>query len=247
MSLEGRVALVTGATRGIGRATAMELARQGAMLAVASRSADGKAREVVEEIERMGGKAVPFSVDLSHADGPETLLAAVATEFGRLDVLVNNAGIAIPEPLEAISRRTLDVQISVNLAAPLLLTKAAQPLLSKNGGSIVNVSSINAAGPVKELSVYSATKAGLEAITVALAAELGRWRIRVNAVAPGPTDTDMFRGAASAEMRAAIEAATPLGRIANPHDVAAAICFLASDAARWISGAVIPVSGGLRS
>ncbi len=245
--LEGKVAVVTGASKGIGAAIAKALAKDGAAVVVNYASSKAGADAVVEAIISAGGRAVAVQGDVSKAAQAHGLIEAAITQFGRLDVLVNNSGVyefgAIEDVTEEQYRRLFDV----NVLGVLLATQAAARHLG-DGGSIVNISSAVVSIHPPTTVVYSATKGALNAITGVLANELAPRRIRVNVVSPGLVATEGTRaaGVVGSDMEAGFVAQTPLGRVGQPDDIAAVVAFLASDEARWVTGEEITASGGLR-
>ncbi len=245
MKLAGKVAIVTGASRGIGAAIAERLAAEGATIAVNYSNSAEQAESVVERITGSGGKAKTFQADLSDPAQARSLVSAVFEAFGRVDILVNNAGSFASAPLGAIDEAQIHSQIGVNLIGPIIATQEALKHLPKEGGRVIIVSSTASTHPLPGLSVYSATKSGLNALARAWAAELGPKGITVNAVSPGPVDTEMFRSAGIDEnAKNFMVSRTPLGRIGTPSDIADVVAFLASPDARWVTGQVIEVSGG---
>ncbi|CAO4156112.1 Short-chain dehydrogenase/reductase SDR [Methylorubrum thiocyanatum] len=245
--LEGKVAVVTGASKGIGAAIAKALARDGAAVVVNYASSKAGADAVVEAITAAGGRAIAVQGDVTKAAQAHGLIEAAVTAFGRLDVLVNNSGIyefaAIEEVTEEHYRRIFDV----NVLGVLLATQAAAKQLGE-GGSIVNISSAVTDVETPTTVVYTGTKGALNAISGVLANELAPRRIRVNVVSPGfvVTEGTQTAGIAGSEMEAGFVAQTPLGRSGQPDDIAGVVAFLASDDARWVTGEVINASGGIR-
>ena len=245
--LEGKVAVVTGASKGIGAAIAKALARDGAAVVVNYASSKAGADAVVEAITAAGGRAIAVQGDVTKAAQAHGLIEAAVTAFGRLDVLVNNSGIyefaAIEEVTEEHYRRIFDV----NVLGVLLATQAAAKQLGE-GGSIVNISSAVTDVETPTTAVYTGTKGALNAISGVLANELAPRRIRVNVVSPGfvVTEGTQTAGIAGSEMEAGFVAQTPLGRSGQPDDIAGVVAFLASDDARWVTGEVINASGGIR-
>jgi 3-oxoacyl-[acyl-carrier protein] reductase len=245
-NLKDQVAIVTGASTGIGAGIALQLGAAGAAVVVNyARSADA-ADQVVKSIVGLGGKAVAVQADVSKAADVDRLFAQAKQAFGSLDVLVNNAGVFEFQPLEAFDEEHYHRQFDLNVFA-LFLT--SQKALSHFGpaGSIVNISSSIVVGPMPASSVYAASKGAVDAMTRALAKELGGRGIRVNAVSPGPTETERVKdlGFLESDMGKALVQQTPLGRFGRPDDIGAAVQFLASNEARWITGQIIQVSGGL--
>jgi NAD(P)-dependent dehydrogenase (short-subunit alcohol dehydrogenase family) len=250
-SLAGKTALVTGASRGIGRAVATRLAARGALVAVHYGHGRREADEVVAAIVAGGHAAFAVGADLSRSSAAEDLFETLDAEFvartgGRdLDVLVNNAGIGPRAPIEEVSTRVLDAVVQINLKAPFLLIQQASPRL-RRGGRIINVSSMATQHAFPELAAYVAAKGGLEVLTLALAQHFGPRGITVNAVLPGATATDMSPASTDPAIAKRVAASTALGRLGEPDDVADVIAFLASDEARWITAQRIEVSGGQR-
>ena len=243
IDLSGRVALVTGASRGIGKAIAGALARQGAHVVAAARGEN--ATPVAEEISTTGGKAEAMALDVTEPGANEAAVAAVVQRHGRIDILVNNAGIAKDQLMLRMKRGDWDAVLATNLTAAFVLTQAAlKPMLKQRGGRIVNISSVVGQGGNAGQANYAASKAGIIGFSKAVALEVASRGITVNVVAPGLIDTDMTRaitGSAHEEWAAKI----PLKRLGSPADVAAAVCFLASDEASYITGQVLAVNGGM--
>lgn len=242
--LKNKIAIVTGASKGIGAGIAKELASQGASVVVNYNSAEEDARRVVTEIERAGGRAVASRANVSKPDDVARLFAETERAFGAPNVLVNNAGIYEWAPLEATSLESLQRQLEVNVVGPFLtMQKALQTF--KAGASIINISTSATRAFLPTSSAYTASKASLDAMTRIVAKEVGSRGIRVNAVAPGPVRTEGAAALAAApDFFNKILAMIPLGRIGEPHDIAPIVAFLASDHASWISGEIIGVSGG---
>ena len=242
--LANKIALVTGASRGMGRATALTLAAAGARVIVHyGRNAD-EANAVVEQIRRSHGRADAIPADLAKPDGPHTLAAQVRGLVGdRLDIVVSNAGISNPTSFENITVQQFDELFAVNVRAPYFLVQQLLPLLGK-GSNIVFVSSLGARAAVGTLSAYASTKGAINTMVKYFAAALGPRGIRVNAVAPGVIDTDMSNFTKTEEGRSAVMTMQALKRIGQSDDVAPVITFLVSEDARWITGETIAVDGG---
>lgn len=242
--LTGKTALVTGASRGIGRATALALAQAGAQVLVHYGRGEKEAAAVVEEIRRAGGKAEMLAADLRAPDGPHQLAQrARAIIGGRLDVLVANAGIAKDASIEDTTVEDFDALFAVNVRAPFFLVQQLLPALCK-GSSIVLLSSLAAHASVGTLSAYSATKGAIDTLVKHFASALGERGIRVNAVAPGVVATEMSSFTKTEAGQASTLGMQALQRLAQPDDIAAAVAFLASDEARWITGHTLRVDGG---
>ena len=246
--LDGLVAVVTGASKGIGAAIAEHLAAAGAEVVVNYASSRAGAEAVVQRIRQTGGKAVAVQADVSKPDDVRRLFAETKKAFGKLDILVNNAGMYEFAPLEEISAEHFHKQFDLNVLGLLLTTQEAVKHFGPSGGSIVNISSVAATSAPPNASVYSGTKAAVVAITRSLAQELGPRKIRVNAVSPGMVETEGWyaAGIADSDFRKATEAQTPLGRIGQPQDIAPAVVFLASSESAWTTGETLYISGGLR-
>jgi 3-oxoacyl-[acyl-carrier protein] reductase len=246
--LQGKVAVVTGASKGIGAAIAKHLAAEGAAVVVNYSSSKEGADRVVNEIKSKGGRAVAVQANVAKQADVERLFAETKQAYGRLDILVNNAGIYDFAPLESVTSDHFHKQFDVNVLGLLLVTQHAARHFGPEGGSVVNISSVVARSPVATASVYSATKAAVDAITKSLAKELGPRKIRVNSINPGMVETEGLRGTgiADSDFRKATEAQTPLGRIGQPDDIAPAAVFFASSDSSWITGETLTISGGLR-
>lgn len=251
MSLSGKIALVTGASRGIGHAIALRLAREGATVVAHYGRNAALAAEVVAEIERAGGNAFTLGADLAEREGPQRLIEALDAELRRrygstsFDILVNNAGVGGRAVLEEYSEALLDELMQINFKAPFQLMQLASPRL-RTGGRIINITSTAARIAYPFFVVYGATKAALEQATVATAAHLGPRGITVNAVRPGAVETELNVGLKDPAFRENLNRITALGRVGQPRDIADAVAFIASEDARWITGAVLEASGGLR-
>ena len=250
-SLVGKTALVTGASRGIGRAIALALGKRGAHVAVHYNAAGDAAIEVAGLIQREGGHAWTLQADLSQADGAATL----ARELRRtllerngvdgLDILVNNAGVGLRALLADVTPQDFDRVLQVNLKSPFFLIQQTLPFLRDNG-RIINISSMGTRAAYPEMSVYAPAKAGLEALSLLLAQQLGERGITVNAVLPGATSTDLNPRARDPELSRVIAKSVALGRVGQPEDIADIVAFLASDQGRWITGQRIDATGGQR-
>jgi 3-oxoacyl-[acyl-carrier protein] reductase len=246
--LQDKVAIVTGASKGIGAAIAKHLAAEGAAVVVNYASNKEDADRVVAEIAGHGGKAIAVQADVTKQADIQRLFAEAKKAFGRLDVLVNNAGIYEFSPLEAVTEEHFHRLFDLNVLGLILASQEAVKQFGPDGGSIVNVSSLVGPSPVANGSVYSATKAAVDAVTKALAKELGPHHIRVNSINPGMVLTEGVRAAGleESDFRKQIEAQTPLGRVGQPQDIAPAAVFLASPDAAWITGETLVIAGGLR-
>jgi 3-oxoacyl-[acyl-carrier protein] reductase len=244
--LAGKVAIVTGASKGIGAAIATHLAAAGASVVVNYSSSKEGADRVVDLISKRGGHAVAVQANVSEAADIKRLFAETKAAFGRLDILVNNAGIFEFAPLEAVTAEHFHKQFNLNVLGLLLTTQKAVESFGSSGGSIINISSVAGVNPPPGASVYSATKASVDAVTKSLAKELGARKIRVNSLNPGMIETEGVHtaGFLGTDFHKAIIAATPLGRIGQPDDIGPVAVFLASDDAGWITGQTLLVSGG---
>jgi 3-oxoacyl-[acyl-carrier protein] reductase len=243
-NLSGKTALVTGASRGIGRATALALAKAGAQVLVHYNGGEKEATAVVAEIRKAGGKADKVTADLRASDGPHALAERVRAIVGdRLDILVASAGIAKAGTIEETTVEDFDALFAVNVRAPYFLLQQLLPVMCK-GSSVVLLSSLAAHASVGTLSAYAATKGAIDTLVKHFAAALGERGIRVNAVAPGVVPTDMSSFAKTDAGRKFTLGIQALKRMAQPDDIGAAIVFLASDEARWITGDTLRVDGG---
>lgn len=247
-NLKGKVAVVTGASKGIGASIAEHLAAAGASVVVNYATSKPGADAVVDRIKAAGGNAGAIQGDVSKPADITKLFAETKQKYGKLDILVNNAGVYDFAPLEAITPQHFHKQFDLNVLGLLLTTQEAVKLMGADGGSIVNISSIVGPMPVPNAAVYSATKAAVDAITVSLAGELGPKKIRVNSVNPGMVETEGLHavGFAESDFRKHVEATTPLGRIAQPDDIAKAVVFFASGDAGWVTGQTLILAGGAR-
>jgi 3-oxoacyl-[acyl-carrier protein] reductase len=245
--LNEKVAIVTGASKGIGASIARHLAAEGASVVVNYASSKEGAERVVAEITGEGGKAIAVQADVAKKAAIERLFAETKKQFGRLDILVNNAGIYEFLPLEAVTEEHFHKHFNLNVLGLILASQEAVKYFGAEGGCIINISSVVSTLPAANGSVYSATKAAVDAITGSLAKELGPRHIRVNSINPGMVETEGVHAAGFAEgdFRKQIESRTPLGRIGQPRDIAPAAVFLASADASWITGETLYISGGL--
>jgi 3-oxoacyl-[acyl-carrier protein] reductase len=248
--LQGKVAVVTGASKGIGAAIAQHLAAEGAAVVVNYSSSKEGAERVVAEITRKGGKAVAVQANVAKKADIQRLFAETKKAFGRLDVLVNNAGIYEFAPLAEVTPEHFHKQFDLNVLGLILATQEAARHFDPEGGSVINISSVVSTSAPPNASVYSATKAAVDAVTRSLARELGPRHIRVNSLNPGMVETE---GTASAgvtahdsDFRKGFEAQAPLGRVGQPRDVAPAAVYLASPDSAWVTGETLYVAGGYR-
>jgi len=241
--LEGKTALVTGASRGIGRAIALELAREGAKVAINYQSSDEKAKEVADEIAKSGGTCILAKANLADPKEARAMVQRVAEEFGHLDILVNNAGITRDKMLQKMTDEDWKEVIGTNLNAVFYCTSAAIPVMTAQGyGRIVNVTSMNGQVGAVGQANYSASKGGITAFTRTAALELAKSGITVNAVSPGYTETDMF-AKVPADLQAKIKAKIPLARFAQAEEIAKAVTYLVADG-DYVTGQQINVNGG---
>jgi 3-oxoacyl-[acyl-carrier protein] reductase len=246
--LEGKVAVVTGASKGIGAGIAKQLAAEGAAVVVNYSSSREGADRTVADIAAAGGKALAVQGDVSKKEDIVRLFAETKKAFGTLDILVNNAGVYEFTPLEDITEEHFHRHFNLNVLGTLLTTQEAVKHFGEKGGSVVNLSSVVSTLGIPGAAVYSATKGAVNTITLVLAKELGPKKIRVNAVAPGMVETEgtVAGGMTEGDFRKEIESKTPVGRIGKPKDIATAVAYLASDDASWISGETWFISGGFR-
>jgi 3-oxoacyl-[acyl-carrier protein] reductase len=246
--LEGKVAVVTGASKGIGAAIALHLAAEGAAVVVNYSSSKEGADRVVGEITGGGGRAIAVRADVSKPADIRNLFAEAKKAFGALDVLVNNAGVYEFAPIEEVTPEHFRRQFDLNVLGLILATQEGIKHFGPSGGSVINVSSVAATAGLPNASVYSATKAAVDAVTRSLAAELGPRKIRVNSINPGMVETEGVHaaGIAGSEFQKQAEAQTPLGRIGQPRDVGPVAVFLASAESGWITGETLRVAGGSR-
>jgi 3-oxoacyl-[acyl-carrier protein] reductase len=246
--LEGKVAIVTGASKGIGASIAKHYAAEGASVVVNYASSKEGADKVVAEIKSSGGKAIAVQANVSKKVEIEHLFSEAIKAFGKLDILVNNAGIYEFSPLEAVTEEHFHKQFNLNVLGLILSSQEGVKHFGPEGGSIINISSLVSTYTPANTAVYSATKAAVDGVTRSLAKELGSRKIRVNAINPGMVETEGVHAAgfSEGEFRQQIEAQTPLGRIGQPQDIAPAAVFLASADAAWITGETLLIAGGLR-
>jgi 3-oxoacyl-[acyl-carrier protein] reductase len=246
--LEGQVAVVTGASKGIGAAIAEHLSAAGAAVVVNYASSRAGADAVVGRIRQADGKAVAVQADVSKPEDVRRLFAETKKAFGRVDILVNNAGVYEFAPLEAITPQHFHKQFDLDVLGLLLTTQEAVKHFGRDGGSIINLSSVAATLAPPNASVYSGVKAAVSAITRSLAKELGPRKIRVNAIAPGVIETEGLHtaGISGSDFEKQAVAQTPLGRTGQPQDIAPAVVFLASAEAAYITGEILVIAGGLR-
>jgi len=248
--LTGKVAVVTGGGTGIGRAIALALAREGAEVALVGRRKD-KLEETANEIRSVAGIASVFPADITKSAHTKTVVEQVETQFGKLNVLVNNAGVLSVSTIETISEDDWDRVITTNLKGPFLMSRAALPAMRRaGGGSIVNVGSVLGLVAVKDRAAYCASKGGVTLLTKAMALDHAEEHIRVNCICPSVVETDLIRDlfAESEQGRRAKRtriATIPMGRFGQPQDVAGLAVFLASDESSWMTGTAIPLDGGL--
>jgi 3-oxoacyl-[acyl-carrier protein] reductase len=244
--LTGKVALVTGGSRGIGAGIARRLATDGAKVVVNYASRADAAEQVVADIRSKSGEAIALQADMGDLDAVRRLFAETKAHYGRLDILVNNAAIAEFLPLDALTPEHIERHFAVNVYGPIFAMQEAARLFDEAGGRIINISSSITTGPAPGASIYSATKATLENLTRSYAHELGKRGITVNAIAPGTTESDMLNAVMAQDVQQRMIANTALGRLGTPEDIAAVVAYLASEDGLWITGQVIHANGGLR-
>ena len=244
--LAGKVAIVTGASKGIGAAIAIDLAAAGASVVVNYASSKEGADAVVDRITKRGGQAVAVQANVSKQAEIDCLFAETKKAFGKLDILVNNAGIYAFAPIESVTEESFHAQFNLNVLGLLLSTQKAVAAFGADGGSIINISSVAGTDPVPGASIYCGTKGAVDAITKSLSKELGPKKIRVNSLNPGMIETEGVHSAGfiGSDFHKMLETQTPLGRIGQPDDIGPVAVFLASDDSRWVTGEVIRVSGG---
>ena len=244
--LLGKVAVVTGASKGIGAAIARQLAAEGAAVVVNYASSKEAAERVVAEIVGNGGEAIAVQANVAKHTDIERLFSEAQKAFGKLDILINNAGVYEFAPLENVTDEHIHKMFDLNVLGLIFASQEAVKHFGPDGGSIINISSVAATDAPPTTSVYSATKAAVDAVTKSLAKELGSRHIRVNSINPGMVETEGVHaaGIADSDFRKLVESQTPLGRIGQPQDIAPAAVFLASSDAGWITGETLHVSGG---
>jgi 3-oxoacyl-[acyl-carrier protein] reductase len=244
--LTGKVAVVTGASKGIGAGIAKGLAAAGAAVVVNYASSKAGAERIVADITGKGGKAIAVHGNVAEAKDVQRLFEETKKAFGSLDVLVNNAGVFEFSPLEAVTETEFHREFNINVLGTILATREALKYFGPAGGSVINLSSVAGVKAIPNSVVYSATKGAVNAITRVLANELGGRKIRVNAIAPGPVETEGVHelGILGSDFEKQMVAETPLGRIAQPVDIARIAVFLASDSSGWLTGDIIAASGG---
>jgi 3-oxoacyl-[acyl-carrier protein] reductase len=246
--LAGKVAVVTGASKGIGASIAKHLADEGASVVVNYASSKEGAERVVAQIAGKGGRAIAVGADVAKQGDIVRLFSEAKKAYGRVDILVNNAGIYEFAALEEVTPAHFHKQFDLNVLGLILASQEAVKHFGRDGGSIINISSVVSTSTPANAAVYSATKAAVDAVTRSLAKELGPRKIRVNSINPGMVETEGVHaaGLSSGDFRKQVEAQTPLGRIGQPQDIAPATVFLASDDSAWITGETLYISGGLR-
>jgi 3-oxoacyl-[acyl-carrier protein] reductase len=242
--LAGKIAIVTGGSRGIGRAIAEQLAKDGASVAINYTHSPELAKEAVSAIEAGGGKAFPVQADITQSADINRLFEETVARFGHLDILVNNAGISIVKPLVEVTEAEFDEVFALNTKGTFFTMQEAVHHIA-DGGRIVNISTVGTVNSAPGFSIYTGSKAAVEQFTLAAAKELGRRGITVNTVSPGSTNTEMFRSVAPPDMQLQAAQMSPLGRIGQPQDIADVVAFLVSEQARWITGQNIHASGGI--
>ena len=246
--LNKKIAVVTGASKGIGAGIAKELAAEGASVVVNYMSAKQDADRVVDEITKLGGKAVAIQGNVAKKAEVDRLFAEAEKAFGKIDILVNNAGVYEWVPLEEVTEQQFHRMFDTNVLGMLLVSQESLKHFNTDGGSIINISSLASTLTPPTAVVYNATKGAVDAITRTLARELGPRKIRVNSINPGMVETEGFiaGGFSESDFRKMVESRTPLGRIGQPEDIGPAAVFFASDDSKWITGETLLVAGGLR-
>jgi 3-oxoacyl-[acyl-carrier protein] reductase len=243
-TLQGKVALVTGASRGIGRAIAIRLAREGAAVTVNYASRANEARKLVGEIEAAGGKALAVQADVGRVTDVVRLFDETIAHFGKLDILVNNAGIMVTKPVAKVTEAEFDRIFDVNVKGTFFACQLAATRLAE-GGRIINLSSSTTVRMMPNYGAYVATKGAVEQVTRSLAGELGPRGITVNVISPGPTETELFKEGKTAEDIRRYAQASAFDRLGQPMEIADVVAFLASDAAGWVTGQNLRVNGGI--
>lgn len=246
--LNGKVALVTGASKGIGAGIAKQLAAEGAAVVVNYASSKSDADKVVDEISKRGGKAIAVQGDVAKKKDIERLFAEAKEAFGKIDILVNNAGVYDFKPLEEITENEFHREFNTNVLGMMLATQESLKHFGPEGGSIINIGSLASSLTPPTAVIYNATKGAVDAITRTLAKELGPKKIRVNSINPGMVITEgaIAGGYTEGDMRKMFESQTPLGRVGETDDIAPAAVFFASDDSKWITGETLLIAGGLR-
>ena len=244
--LDGKVAIVTGASKGIGASIAEYLAKDGASVVVNYASSKQGADAVVKRITDAGGEAIAVGANVARPDEITQLVDATVKAYGKIDVLVNNAGVYDFAPLEAITPEFFHRHFDLNVLGLLLTTQAAVKHFPETGGSVINIGSVVGKAPMANGTVYGATKSAVDGLTVGLARELGPKHIRVNSVNPGLVETEGTSGFID-DFRKLVEPTTPLGRVGQPQDIGKVVAFFASDDSAWITGEAVGVSGGART
>ncbi len=244
--LEEKVAIVTGSSKGIGASIALAFAKEGAKVVVNYNSSKKEAEHVVNTIVNTGGKAIAIQANMAKEQDIRRLFQESKNAYGTIDILVNNAGIYELKPLVEVTKNHFNELFDLNVFGLLIAIQESLKYFGSNGGSIINISSVAATTPSPNFSVYSATKAAVDALTRSLAAELGSRKIRVNSINPGMVETEGLyaREIANSDFRQQVEAITPLGRIGKPEDISPAALFLASDDSSWITGESLHIAGG---
>lgn len=242
-SLQGKVAIVTGASRGIGREIALELGTRGARVIVNYAVSQDKALEVVRTIEAAGGKAIPVQADMSRVEDIRRLFDETFAHFGQLDILVNNAGLSIMKPIEEITEEEFDQLFAINAKGVFFALQQAALRMADNG-RIVSITTGGTATGAPGATAYAGSKSAIEGFSMSLAKEVGKRGIAVNTVLPGATDTEMFADNAPPEMKQVAAQMSPFNRMGQPADVADVVVFLCSEEARWLTGQSIRATGG---